>query len=75
MDPVTSPAFSAPALVLARKSAGLTRAQLAQSAQLDRTQLWRIETGRVNPYDSTVGRLADALGISVRDLLAAPAIA
>ena len=70
MKPVTAPAFSSEALVMARKSAGLTRTQLAKRADLDRTQLWRIETGRVTPYDSTVGRLAGALGVPVRELLA-----
>jgi transcriptional regulator with XRE-family HTH domain len=70
MQNVTAPAtFSPAALVSIRKGQGLTRSQLARKAELDRTQLWRVETGAAVPYDSTVGRLARALGIPVSALL------
>lgn len=71
MPNVTGPAaFSSEALVALRKSQGLTRSQLARRAELDRSQLWRIETGAAKPYDSTVGRLARALSVPVSALLA-----
>lgn len=75
MQPATLPAFSPEALVLIRKGQGITRAQLAKKAELDPSQLWRIETGRATPYDSTLGRIARALGVPVAALLTSPAIA
>jgi transcriptional regulator with XRE-family HTH domain len=66
----TSASFSSEALVALRKSQGLSRSELARRADLDRTQVWRIETGVAVPYDSTVGRLARALSVPVSALLA-----
>lgn len=68
-QPTTAPGFSVEALISIRKNQGLTRPQLARAAQLDPSQLWRIETGRATPYDSTLGRLARALGVPVSALL------
>lgn len=60
-----SPASSAEAILAIRIGQGMTRAQLASAARLDRSQLWRIETGRAVPYVDTLGRLARALGVPV----------
>lgn len=65
------PALNVALLILLRKNAGMTRPQLAKAAHLDPSQLWRIETGRAVPYDSTIGRLARALGVPVAVLIAA----
>lgn len=72
MTSATLPAFNPEALALIRKGQGLTRSQLAKKAELDPSQLWRIETGRATPYDSTIGRLAHALGVPVAALLTSP---
>ena len=45
-----------------RELAEMTPAQLAAAAELDRTQLWRIERGDAQPYGRTLDRLAAALG-------------
>jgi transcriptional regulator with XRE-family HTH domain len=68
----TSPAFSVDALISIRRGQGLSRSQLAKAAQLDPSQLWRIETRKATPYDSTLGRLARALKVPVSALLTSP---
>ena len=65
----SAPIFSVEALVKIRMGQGRTRAQLARAAELDPSQLWRIETGRAVPYVSTVARLARALDVPVSALL------
>lgn len=65
----TTAAPSAEAIVSIRTGQGMSRAHLAALAQIDRSQLWRIETGRAVPYIDTLGRLARALGVPVSALL------
>ena len=48
-----------------RKRRGISQATLAHSAQVNRTYLTGLETGRRNPTLLTVSRIADALGVSV----------
>ena len=53
-----------------RIETGLSRAALARRASTDPAYLLRIEQGKVeNPPINTVVRLAEALGISLDDLL------
>ena len=48
-----------------REEQGLSQSQLA----LSKSHIWRIETGRVGVGIDDLGRIADALGSPVRDLL------
>lgn len=48
-----------------REQAGLSVAELAAKADLQRTHLHALESGRKQPKWETVCRLADALGVSV----------
>ena len=48
---------------------GLTQAALAERAGLHRVALAKIETGVTEPKVGTAKRLADALGVTVDDLI------
>ena len=61
------PAFGA-ALAQLRAALGLSQEALAQEAGLSVGALQRIEAGRANPTWTTVRRIADALGVSLREL-------
>ena len=50
-----------------REEQGLSQSQLALMIGSSKSHIWRIETGRVGIDD--LGRIADALGSPVRDLL------
>ena len=52
-----------------RAERGLTQAQLAQRADLSRLALGKIERGEVEPRSATVGRLAKALNVPLRELV------
>ena len=53
-----------------RERSGLTQAQLAEAAGLNRVYLARLESGAMkNPSLETMDRLAIALGVSTIDLL------
>ena len=60
-----------------RRHAGMTQAQLAERAGIDRATISQIENGRVHPRSDTLLRLAKVLGInpsefwSVRDSVSA----
>jgi transcriptional regulator with XRE-family HTH domain len=58
-----SKVFSPDLLAFARGRANLTQAQLAQKARLSREQISMIENGNQTPRRSSVGRLAEALGV------------
>lgn len=69
--PTTQPlslVFSSEALVAVRRAAGLTRAEVARKAELDPSQLWRIEARGTTPREDTAIRLARALGVPVSTL-------
>ena len=55
-----------------REEQGLSQSQLALMIGSSKSHIWRIETGRVgvgiDDFDD-LGRIADALGSPVRDLL------
>ncbi|MCI9495136.1 MAG: helix-turn-helix transcriptional regulator [Adlercreutzia mucosicola] len=52
-----------------RDEQGLSQSQLALMIGSSKSHIWRIETGRVGVGIDDLGRIADALGSSVRDLL------
>jgi transcriptional regulator with XRE-family HTH domain len=58
------------ALRQAREDKGLTQAQLAKDANLNKTWVSHLESGRVNPAWGTVRRICAALGISLSELAA-----
>ncbi len=54
----------------ARLKLGISQEELAMKAEVDRTYVSGIERGRRNPSLLMMGRLADALGLPLKDLLA-----
>lgn len=44
-----------------------TQQGLADALNIDRTHLSKVETGRVNPSITLLGRLAEKLGVSIKD--------
>ena len=56
-------------LVLAREASGLTQSDLATLASTSRATIAQIESGRGDPRLSTLGAIADALGVSAFVLL------
>jgi transcriptional regulator with XRE-family HTH domain len=52
-----------------REECGLTQEELAYSAGISFTTLNRIEQGHVNPSLATIYAIAEALGISPKDLV------
>ncbi len=52
-----------------REEQGLSQSQLALMIGSSKSHIWRIETGRVGVGIDDLGRIADALGSPVRDLL------
>ena len=53
-----------------REEQGLSQSQLAlMIGSSSKSHIWRIETGRVGVGIDDLGRIADALGSPVRDLL------
>ncbi|MGN6727865.1 MAG: helix-turn-helix domain-containing protein [Tepidisphaeraceae bacterium] len=51
-----------------REGKGITQDALANACRLDRTYLSGIERGRRNPALRNVARIANALGVTLRDL-------
>lgn len=54
-----------------RKEQGLTQEALAHEAKITTGTLSRTESGETSPSWRTVRRIAEALGVSVADLVAA----
>ncbi len=52
-----------------RRTRGMTQRGLAERAELTETYISRLESAGAAPGIDLVGRLADALGVSTRDLL------
>ena len=52
-----------------RESQGLSQARLALMIGSSKSHIWRIETGRVSVGLDDLSRIADALGVPVRDLI------
>jgi transcriptional regulator with XRE-family HTH domain len=58
------------AIVLqARKTAGLTQHELAAKAAISRAQLANIETDRTDVPLKTASRIAEGLGVPLKDLM------
>src|SRR5262245_6755491 len=60
-----------------RERAGLTLDQLAENANLSKTYLWELEKdakGTKKPSADVLLRIADALSVTIADLLALPAV-
>lgn len=51
-----------------RVAAGLSQRKLALMIGSTQSYVWRLETGRINPTLDVLYRVADALGVGVRDL-------
>lgn len=65
---LSKPTFGA-MVIVARNAAGLTQHELAMRAAMSRGQLANIETDRTDVPIKTLQRIADALGVSAKDLL------
>ena len=52
-----------------REKQGLSQNQLALMIGSSKSHIWRIETGRVGVGIDDLARIAEALGVAVRDLL------
>ena len=55
-----------------RKERRLLQKELAAKADMNATQLWALEHGRSSPSMRSVERIADALGITIVDLMSPP---
>ncbi|HMU97364.1 MAG TPA: helix-turn-helix transcriptional regulator [Chitinophagales bacterium] len=51
-----------------RKSKNLSQQALANNAEIELSQVYRIEKGKINPTLSTISNLAKALEIDIKDL-------
>jgi transcriptional regulator with XRE-family HTH domain len=56
-------------LKAARHAQGLSLRELGEQVGMDHNLIWLYEDGRRNPIPRNIRRLADALGVEVRDLL------
>ena len=52
-----------------RNSRGMTQAELARAAKVTTSYVGRLEAGGASPGIDLVGRLAEALGMTIHDLL------
>jgi transcriptional regulator with XRE-family HTH domain len=52
----------------AREKRGWTQEQLAVHADVSRSTIQNLETGRRQPHRASLRRIADALGVAVADL-------
>ena len=52
-----------------RKARGLSQERFALEHDIDRTYVSGIERGKRNPTVTVLGRLADALGVDIHELL------
>ncbi len=59
------PLATARAVVERRKELGITQEELAKRMETSQAQVWRIESGSINPTSKTLSKLAKALDISV----------
>lgn len=55
-----------------RLGRGWSQERLAEAADLERAYLSHLELGERNPTLKTADRIAEALGVDIRDLLAPP---
>ncbi|MBR4172701.1 MAG: helix-turn-helix transcriptional regulator, partial [Kiritimatiellae bacterium] len=55
-----------------RKARGLLQKELAAKASMNVTQLWALENGRFSPSIKNTERIANALDITLLELLSSP---
>ena len=56
-----------------RESKGLTQSELSEKSGVTRATLWRLETGEAEESTTkTLFKIADALGVDVRELFSDP---
>ena len=55
-----------------RKARGLLQKELAAKANMNVTQLWALENGRFSPSIKNTERIANALDITLLELLSSP---
>ncbi len=53
-----------------RLAKGMTQGDLCRKLDVDRAYMSNVETGKKNPTLSTIERIAKALGVSVKELVA-----
>lgn len=53
----------------ARKNAKMTQKELGEKCGINEANIRKYESNRQNPKNETLGRIADALGIPITDLL------
>lgn len=56
-------------LAAARTMAGLTQSALADACGMKRAYVWRVEAGRTLPLMTTAARMAEALEMTLSDLV------
>ena len=57
-----------------REKAGLSLAQLAEGAGLSKAYVLKVESGATNPSLGVLGQIADALEITIADLVGGPTL-
>lgn len=55
-------------IVQIRKEKGIKQVDLAVFVNIDDSSLRKIESGRTNPTTRTLEKIANALGVSIKDL-------
>ena len=58
--------LAASAVLAARARAGLSQSELAEKTGIDQSDISKIERGLANPSVGTLGRLAEAMGMTLR---------
>lgn len=56
-------------IVEARTARNLSQSELARKAKLNGSTLYRIESGQASPNMTTLGKIAEALGMTVEELI------
>jgi putative transcriptional regulator len=56
-------------LIKIRQTKGITAAELSRLCEMERSNIARLETGRMNPSLFVLKKLSDGLGIELNDLL------
>jgi transcriptional regulator with XRE-family HTH domain len=64
-----TPIFVGNLIKQARSKRKISQTQLAEAVGKDRQYLYKIESGKVTPNISTIAILADALGLSLEQLI------
>jgi transcriptional regulator with XRE-family HTH domain len=60
--------FSAELLKSIRESKGMSQTKLAEFSGLNRSEIWKLETGKNKPRTETLLKIADGLNIKIQAL-------